>query len=117
MKIPIKTIPRKKREDWYSIKPYKKEKDFHGEIRLSCFVSEFKSLPHSEMSTNSGSTEDILSSEKKKGIFHGGSIHGKLLSATDTPGAADTERQQHTGGAGGSTRHDVSSDEGMNNYL
>ncbi len=59
VKIPIKTITRRKHEEWYSIKPNKKDKDFHGEIRLSCFVSEFQSTHAAEI-TPTDSTDDTV---------------------------------------------------------
>ena len=72
VKIPVKTITRRKSEEWYPINPYKKEKDFHGEIRLSCYVSDFRLLSPSTVNS-SGSSEDMLDHcEKKKsyGILH-----------------------------------------------
>ena len=63
------SLTRRKQEKWIPFQPYKKEKESHGELCLSCFVSEFRPLLDLSPNNSHSSTEDI-SCGNKKGLFH-----------------------------------------------
>ncbi len=92
VKIPLRTITRRKRDEWHAIQPYKKEKDFQGELRLNCFVSETK-RSESTPPTSNNELCDETGERKKGGLFHG-ALNMKLSPPSDTSEA---------------TGHDVSS--------
>ena len=84
VKIPIRTITRKKRDEWHPIQPYKKEKDFQGELRLKCFISETKRSAESTPPTSNNEVGDETTGERKKGgLFHG-ALNMKLSPPSDT---------------------------------
>ena len=93
VKIPVNTIQRRRSEQWYPLKPYKREKEVHGELGLICFVSEFRPLPQqtevSPGSSHNSSMEDLPHGEKKKGPFHG--FHRRTPSWGIIKASSDTD--------------------------
>lgn len=75
--IPLSSINRRRTEQWWSLQPYKKEKEAHGELCLQCWVSEWKQVTipggeeHSPSSPHTGSQEDLHhGGGKEKGRSH-----------------------------------------------
>ena len=65
--VPLSSINRRRNEQWWSLQPYKREKEAHGELLLQCWVSEWRPLPtpagawadNSPASSCGGSQEDL----------------------------------------------------------
>ena len=72
--IPLSSINRRRNEQWWSLQPYKREKEAHGELLLQCWVSEWRPLPtaasawadNSPASSCGGSQEDLNHSNGSK---------------------------------------------------
>lgn len=58
--LPISSLTKRKHEQWIPFQPYKKDRTYHGDLCLNCYVSEVRtSADLSPTNSHSSSSEDV----------------------------------------------------------
>ncbi|XP_011405932.2 PREDICTED: uncharacterized protein LOC105313866 isoform X1 [Amphimedon queenslandica] len=65
--VPISSLTRRKHDQWIPFQPYKKDRSYHGDLCLSCYVSEVRIASDLSPTNSHSSSEDVSGSGKKSG--------------------------------------------------